>query len=324
MKLLVDDKPVSLSGKGSFELLVKKAVDALFSEYGDHNQKIYLEWNSRFITKAKNEREQEVIQYPTQKSFKPVFEYLSEYTEKENEGNKTVRMYLTSSRKKDNVIYHPNSWQYTGRMTFGRADTELLFFLVFVSPFCEYLPEERLKEFQNKNRRGEIWYTIASFEKQSVKTVEDTQLESKILYRITTDDEGHKLSMDQLKMACMKLGMNVSTINSESVLRSFLIGQVKKEKNISILQLLDSIINNDVSLEIFSHINIAKGKNIIQVFTRAGNVKAWCFVKEDGKAGDLIMKLSSAMKPDEQLTDFLKMDNDAYDRLKLEIEAASK
>lgn len=323
MKLLLDDQVVSLEKKEPFPNMVREAVDTLFKEYGDRNNRIYIDWDPRFLTTAENEKGVKIPQYPTQKMFKPVFNYLSKYTNENSTGEKTIRMFLTYNRKKDITVYKPNSYPITGRMSFTKKDVELVFFLIFVSPFCEYLPEENLRKFQNTTREGDVWYGLRSAEKSAVKTIEDTQLESKILYRLTTDEKDHRMTTAQLELCARKLGVNVGSGMSENVIRQFLINQVRKTENKTELLVINEVISNDKSLELWSKVQIAKDKNIIGVYSKQGIGKYWAYVGENDQAGDMIMKLSSKEKQEEQLIDLLQSNKESLDRLNLEIQAAN-
>lgn len=324
MKLLLDDKVLDLEKKEPFQNMVKEAVDTLFKEYGDRNNRIYIDWDPRFLTTAETDKGLKIPQYPTQKMFKPVFNYLSKYTSDKEFGEKTIRMFLTYTRKKDINVYSPNSYAITGRMSFTRKETELVFFLIFVSPFAEPLPEEKLSKYQNTNRNGDTWYGIRSNEKAAVKTIAETQLESKILYRLTTDDEGQRMTTEQVQLCARKLGINTNDTMSDNVIRQFLIQAVRKFENKTELEIINSVISNDRSLEMWSLVKQAKDKNVIAIFSKQGIGRFWAYVAENNDSGDLILKLSSKEKSEEQLIDLLLADKESLSRLNLELQAASR
>lgn len=318
MKLEINGEVLRFSKKDDkFVSLISQMVDDLFKKYGTNNSLI-LEWNPKFISYAKNERDQRIKQFPTQKAISLQNEYSSSHTVKEGLGHISVRLYETYKMRGDEKIFLPRNFPFKGRLILNRNDMEQIFFMIFVSPRCQKLDDPQLASHQIATKTNvEPWYFIYNENRKAKEQIESTALKAKLEYLITTNDEGVKLSaLDATTLATI-FGWTYTGKPDETLAKSFLLN--KLNKGIEHVRELNEYFQNPERIRLNALIEKSKLSKLIGLVKEdGGKGQKWAYLNRDGEATDLIIKVPSNQDASKVLYNFLAKNSDAAKRLETE------
>ena len=183
---------------------------------------------------------------------------------------------------KGNKKYSPNSIKIEHRMRFNKSDATdpLLFFLLFVSPFCEIIKNqngEALLEHQNTSNKAKK-YLIRNKQQE----IKEEANKKKLLAKLNTMlwDEEHGLGDAKI----MQLGeiYNIPNANDERRIDEIKIMLEKtiNKDNIDSMVKFMSEVNKESDLDIKQYITYANNFDIIKPEKKQTNTYIWCVPKE--------------------------------------------
>ena len=199
------------------------------------------------------------------------------------------------------VRYEPRRINLKDTLNFSsaNADEMLLYFMVFISPYCEKVADPKFKALQNPNDREKKYYRILMPETESANAAQagkqNAQISSIIFDKLTEGDMKTILkgtyNVDNVDgMQKNQLSVTLNTLATGS--------QENRDKF-----LMDFNINP--SVEIKSLVMTAKEKAIIMYDGRPA-VKCWKWVDANGKGGEMICKVTGGQKPEDVINDYFK------------------
>jgi hypothetical protein len=200
----------------------------------------------------------------------------------------------------------------------ANADMELLFYMVFISPFCEKIPQLATK--QNPNIKNELpaWKLLLP-EEEAASAVELGRKDAMIKHKIYNE-----LKFDELVKLAQSFGVTGTQNMQENSLRVALIRMATIDNESMERFLQDFNINPFV--ELMADVNVAIEKNIIRIDGRMGKPK-WCYTKEGGKCGDVIIDVSGAGSEKAKLSllvDYFKNHPTDYEMLQSKLKPSPK
>lgn len=220
-------------------------------------------------------------------------------------------MRQSGERKK----YLPRNYTFNDTTGFNGEDAnmELLFFLVFISPFCEKCP--KIGKFQNPNPANiPADYRLMLPELDAQHEVELGQKIATVQYKIYND-----LDVEQIRVIAQSYGLTGTEKMRENGLKVALVKLVCKDLESIEKFLKDSNVNPGVELTATVHLAIEK--NFIVKDNRFGRPK-WAHKTLDGKIGEEILALSKGETEKQAinaLVDYFKNHPVDYDSLKLKV-----
>jgi hypothetical protein len=282
--------------------IVKKCLDLIKQKAG---KQIILDWVNELYTPKENEPH--VREHPTGFVIPCTTTVL-------RDGGTEIWVYSNRPPKMvgTTVKHQPKFYKFLQTTGFNgsNADLELLYYLVFISPFCEKIPS--LQQYQNPNPEHKLaYYRLLLPELEAQLAVEMGKKTNMIGNKIYNE-----LSFEQLKKLAQGTFEISGTDNMQESTLKVALHRIATSSNENMEKfLMDFNINPFVELK--ADVMIAIEKRIVAMNRQFGRPK-WCYITKEGKMGDAIINVPSGETEDkakENLVDFYKTHPEDYKNL---------